>query len=45
MITNKVYMDTYLLEHPVLRPGKVCICSFPGSEAAGYSDLDPHDAL
>ncbi len=38
-------MDTYMLEHPVLRPGKVCICSFPGSKAAGYSELDPHYAF
>jgi len=45
MIANKVYMDTYMLEHPVLRPGKVCICSFPGSKASSYSELDPHDAF
>jgi len=45
MITNKVYMDTYLLKHPVLKPGKVCICSFPGSKAAGYSEFDQHNAF
>jgi hypothetical protein len=45
MIANTVYMDSYMLEHPVLRPGKVCICSFPGSKAAAYSELDPHDAF
>lgn len=45
MITNDLYMDTYLLEHPVLRPGKVCICSFPGSKAARYSGINPQNAF
>lgn len=45
MITNDLYMDTYLLEHPVLRPGKVCICSFPGSKATRYSGIDSQNAF
>jgi len=45
MIANHLHMDTYLLEHPVLRPGKVCICSFPGSKVARYSGIDPQNAF